>query len=218
MAKLNEVDGVGLLALKSLTGSGVILVTSHTRGTVVEDHNGAGRFVISHIYKRVDTGVKEGGVTDNGNPILYVILALCLFHTVESGNAGTHANGGVNYSERSNSAEGVATDVARRVNAKLFKHGEYASVGATGAENGRTRGSILLFEYNVIFAKNCRFKHVNAIFTLTGKALLALNREAPSSDLLFNNGLKLLKNVNGLDLGNEILNKLLGNGVNETEL
>ena len=217
VTKLNEIDRIGILALKSFTCCCVILMSGHSGGTVVKDHNRSGSLVIYHIDQRVDTCVKEGGISNNCYPILNVVLALCLFHTVERGDAGTHTNSGVYNAEGSDSTESVATDIACRVDLQLVKHRVNASVGTTGAENGRTGGSFLLFKYNVILSENDLFEKIYAVFALTGKYVLALYAISPSANLIFDNGLELFENVYVLNLSHKIIYQLFGDGIYKTE-
>jgi endoglucanase len=93
------------------------------------------------------------------------------------------------------------------VNFKLVKHRENASVRTAGAENRRTVGSLLLLKYSLIGAKENSAKKICAVFALSCKELLALDLKSPCSDLLLDNGLKLLEYVNGLYLAYEFLNE-----------
>ena len=87
----------------------------------------------------------------------------------------------------------------------------------TGAENGRTVGSILLFKNSIGSTENCFFEKVYAVFALTGEALLALYLKAPSANLLFDDRLKLLEYVNGFDLLDEVLHQLFRDRIYQSE-
>ena len=50
-AKLCKIDSVGILTFKRFSGSSVLLMSRHTRGAVIKDHNSAGRLIVYHIDK-----------------------------------------------------------------------------------------------------------------------------------------------------------------------
>ena len=128
---------------------------------------------------------------------------------MKCGNTCTHADGGIYYTERCNCTERVAADVAGRVYLKLVEYREYASVRTTGAEDRRTVGGFFFLEYSLIRTEKNSAKKICTVFALSCKELLALYVKSPSSYLLLDNRLKLLKYVYGLNLGNKFLYELL---------
>ena len=77
-----NVNGGNSFAHQGFAGCGVVLVTSHTSGGIVQDNDSSRTLVIYHIHQGIYSGVHKGGITDNGNPVFNIIFALCHFHTV----------------------------------------------------------------------------------------------------------------------------------------
>ena len=128
----------------------MLLVSGHTRSSVIQNKHGTRGPVVYHIDKRIYTRMEECGVAYGGNPVSYVIPSLGLLHTVQGRDRGTHADGGIDDTEGSNGSEGVASDVTGGVDFQLVQNGEYASVRTAGAENGRTRRRFLLDRKSVV--------------------------------------------------------------------
>ena len=68
-----QVDLSGRIPLNVVSGGGILLVTGHTGNGVVQNANLGVGLVIGNIHEAGDTGVNEGGVTDNGNGLLGLI-------------------------------------------------------------------------------------------------------------------------------------------------
>ena len=68
----------------------------HSRGGIIQNDDCAGGLVVDHVHERVDACVHEGGITDYSHPALNILSSLCLLHTVESADAGSHTDRGVN--------------------------------------------------------------------------------------------------------------------------
>ncbi len=82
-ADLVDRDCRHFLSGERLAGRGVILMAGHARRGIVEDHDCSGPLIVGHVLQRIDTGVHEGGIADHSDPVLDVLPAPALFHTVE---------------------------------------------------------------------------------------------------------------------------------------
>ena len=194
-----EMDSRDSLAGQGLACSGMVLVACHTSRAVVKNDDCAVGLVVVHIDQRIDAGVHEGGITDDSDPVLDIVVALCLLHAVQGGDAGAHADSGVDNCQRRQGAQCVASDVACCVQFKLFEHGIGCPVGASGTEDGRT-GRNLGSRLNAqIHTQNALSDHVGAVLALDGEELLADAVDAPCADLLLDDRLKFLKDVENID-------------------
>ena len=93
LTQVVETDCLGFPAVEHLAGSGVILMACHTSGGVIEDQYCACGLVVNHVHQRVDACVEECGISNQGNPVLDVIFALCLLHAMQGGDGSAHAHG-----------------------------------------------------------------------------------------------------------------------------
>ncbi len=112
--------------------------------------------------------MQEGGIADYGHPVLDVLPALCLFHSMQAGNAGSHADGRIHGAKRWNCPEGIASDVSRRVHVQLLEHVIDASVRTARAEDRRPLPGIMrrLSRSSSLFSQNGPADHVRAVFAL----------------------------------------------------
>ena len=162
--------------------------------------------------------MQEGAVADHADPVFDVILALCLFHAVQGGDAGSHTNGGFDHRNGRNRAEGVATDVADHVELELFHYGKDAPVGTTGTKHGGTTGQTRHRRLVVLFTQNDLAEQVCAVLPLTGKDLFADHLDAHCPDLFLDHGFQLFKHVDRFHVGGKFPDDRFGQGVEQAEL
>ena len=145
-------------------------------------------------------------------------MALGLLHAVKGGDAGAHADSGVDDRKGRKGAEGVAADVAGGVDLEFFEDGVGRPVGTSGAEDrraGRDLGS--RFDAQIL-TEDALADHVGAVFALDGEEFLADAVDSPGADLLLDHGLKFFKDIKDIDLLREVLDQLLRQGIAHAEL
>ena len=86
----------------------------------------------------------EGGVADHCYRLALGGTAAGLVEAVEAGDRGTHADGGVDGSQRRYRAQGVAADIAQDRKLVLGQGIEETTVGAAGAHDRGTGRNALL--------------------------------------------------------------------------
>ena len=211
--KIIDVDGIGRITLERLSGSRMILVAGHASSRVVQDNNCAGGLIVDHVHQGIDTGMEEGGIADERNPVFHVVLAFGLFHAVERRDAGAHADIEIQDFQRCYSTQCVATDIAGTVKFQLFQNGKYAAVRTSGAENRgtpRCLGRCVRFYF---FMQNGFPQHIGAVLALNGEDFFAHNRNSPGADLFFHNRFQFFNNIKRFHLLCELFNQLSGKGM-----
>ncbi len=217
LAQVVEADRFGLLAVEHLAGGCVILMSRHACGGVVEDQHGAGGLVVHHVHQGVDACVEEGGVADQGNPVFDVILALCFLHAVQRGDGSAHAHCRVDDVQRRDCAECITPDIAGAVDAEFLQDGECAPVRTAGAEDRGTCRNLCGHGGLDLHAEDALADHVGAVLALQCKEFLADTVDPPRSDLLLDQRLKLLENIEFIDLGGKLFDQFPRQGVHKTK-
>ena len=157
-------------------------------------------------------------VTDRRHPILHILLAASLLHSVESADARTHADGRIDNGKRCNRTERIASDVAGSVKAELLQRVKCRAVRAARAKDRRSLRSICGSLKLQRLSEKLLTKHIGAVLPLYRKELLALAGNAPGLYLLFDDRIQLLNNVERVYLCGKIKDQLLRKRVHKTEL
>ena len=113
LAECRDIYLRSFLAHESVSCARVLLVACHTCDTVVEDDRQIASAVIYSIHQRVDAGVEECGVSDDGS---YLCSLACILEDLGCSMAlrerSSHTDSGVDCAERRCHAECITPDVA----------------------------------------------------------------------------------------------------------
>ena len=200
-----KVNGRRRIAVYVLAVCRVVLVTCHTCNAVIKDDNGRITAVVCNVNKARDTAVHKCAVTDNGYRLALVFALSALVEAVQAAYACAHTYCRVDRTERSGGTERVTAYIAAYHNAELFEYVEYASVGTSCTEYGRTNGYLGIKSLPfVIFTENDLSYLALEVFALKGEQLLALYVNAVLAAVCFDNIVKLFDNIERLYLSGKV--------------
>ncbi len=188
-AELLKIDGGCGVAPDILAGCGVLLVTRHAGDGVIKNDDGGAALVVHYVHKPGYAGVQEGGIAYYGYGAGGVDGPGAV-QPVGHGDAGTHADAGIDGAKRRGRAEGVAADIAHDGKLHFAQGIEHGAVRAAGAKHRRTGGQgvgLVIFRHGA--AQRCGY-HGGAVFALKGEELLAAAGDAQGENMLLDNRLK----------------------------
>lgn len=134
IAELENIKACCGFAVDVVAVCGVVLVTGHAGDGVIGNDNRADGAIVCHVEKSGETAVAEGGVAENCNCFLCLLMTACLFHAVCHSDGCTHAYACVNSAERRQRTESVAADIGTYREFELAEYVIKAPVRAAGAE------------------------------------------------------------------------------------
>ena len=194
-------------------------MTGHAGDGVIGNDNRADGAIVCHVEKSGEAAVAEGGVAENCNGFLCLLMTACLFHAVCHSDGCTHTYACVNSAERRQRTESVAADIGTYREFELSEYVIKTPVRAAGAEYGGTHGNALSVHGTCfLFAVKLVCNLARKKLTLNAGAIFAAALDAPRLDGVLIEGLHILNYIESVNACCELFDEFAGHGVCKTEL
>ena len=192
----------------------------HARDRVVEDYHRRGRIVVRYIHKPRDSGVHERGVADHADALTRARAAVGFIESVKSGYRRTHAERGIKRIERLLRAERIAADIAEHRYLILCEGIEKSAMRTSGAHHRRTHGDCGIRRHGVgqSFAERLRHGSLRKFADGREHILAARDLYAVCAAEVFDDPVELFDDIKLFNGIGKIVDKLFGQGIDDTEL
>ena len=196
-------------------------MAGHAGDGVIEHDGNDAALVVDNLCRAGHAAVEKGGVAKDTEDLLVLTGDVKgLGHAHADAEASAHAHDAVERVEGSRAAESIAADVARDDEVLVLCHRiEEAAVRAAGAESGRTgHGGDADVHCLRLLAEDALAQELGVeLIELAGHGL-ALAGDSRGEDLGLHEAVELFDDIELIDLGGKVTDKLDGQRVCQPEL
>ena len=122
VAKLDDIERYGRITVNVLSVCGIVLMPGHAGDRVVGNDDGTDGTVIRHVKEPGEAAVAEGGVAEDSDGLLRLLVPARFLHAVSHADRRAHADAGVDAAERRKCAERIAADIGANRKLQLAEH------------------------------------------------------------------------------------------------